>query len=59
MNLHDFDIAEEAKREATQQMTIETARNFYANGASIELIAKSLKMSIEEIQKIIQEPVEA
>lgn len=33
---------------------IEDARNFYANGASIELIAKSLKMTEEQVRKIVK-----
>lgn len=42
---------------AFQQGAIEAAKSFYANGASLELIAKSLKMSIEEVEKIVKEPV--
>lgn len=57
MNLHDRDIKKAAKTEGIlegmQQQDIEDAKNFYANGASIELIAKSLKMTEEEVQKIV------
>ena len=59
MNLHDRDIKKIAKEEGIlegkQQKTIEAAKNFYANGASIELIAKSLHMTKEEVQKIVDE----
>ena len=37
---------------AKQKQKTEAARNFYANGASIELIAKSLKMTIDEVREI-------
>ncbi len=40
-----------------QEKAIEDARSFYANGASIELIAKSLKMTEEEVLRIVNEPV--
>ena len=34
---------------------IEAARSFYANGVSVELIAKSLNMTIEQVKKIISD----
>ena len=40
--------------EGAQQKAIEDARAFYENGASIELIAKSLKMTEEEVKEIVQ-----
>ena len=39
------------------EKAIEDARSFYSNGVSIEIIAKSLNMSIEEVENIIKEPV--
>ena len=39
----------------SSQKTIEAAKSFYANGVSIEVIAKSLKMTEEQVQKIISE----
>ena len=65
MNLHDRDIIKRTQKEAMaigiaegqQQKAIEAARNFYANGASIELIAKSLKMTVEQVEEIIKHPV--
>lgn len=40
-------------QQGEQKRAIEDARNLYANKVPIETIAKSLKMTIEEIQKII------
>ena len=37
--------------------SIEAAKSFYANGVSVELIAKSLKMTEEEVWKIVKAPV--
>ncbi len=36
-----------------QEKAVEAARSFYANGVSIELIAKSLNMQVEEVKKIV------
>ena len=38
---------------AVLEKTYETARNFYRNGASLELISKSLNLSEEKVQEII------
>ncbi len=61
MNLHDHDIRYEAHAEGVaegeQKKAVEAAKNFYANGASIELIAKSLEMTEEQVQEIVKEPV--
>ena len=59
---YDYDLdmqvkAEEAREEGQQQKAIEAARNFYANGASIELIAKSLKMTEEQVREIVNKTV--
>ena len=43
---YDFDAGKEAK-------AIEDAKSFYANGVSIELIAKSLNMTIEHVKEIV------
>jgi len=37
----------------TQQKAVEDARSFYANGASIELISKSLNMPVDKVRKIV------
>ena len=47
----------EAREEGIQQKAIEDAKSFYVNGASIELIAKSLKMSIEQVQEIVKDVI--
>ena len=46
--------------EGKTDANIEAARNFYANGASIELIAKSLNMTLDDVREITKdvEPVE-
>ncbi len=49
---YDFDAGKEAGQ---KQKAIEDAKSFYANGASIELIAKSLKMPINQIQDIVKD----
>ena len=36
---------------------IEDARSFYENGASIELIAKSLHMTKEQVREIVETQV--
>ena len=48
---------EEAREEAKLQQSIEDAISFYANGASIELIAKSLHMTEEQVLEIVKETV--
>jgi len=40
-----------------EEKAIEAARSFYANGDSIELIAKSLGMTIEQVKDIVTEEV--
>lgn len=45
---YDFDAGKEAK-------AVEDARSFYSNGASIELIAKSLNMTIERVKEIVKD----
>ena len=67
MNLHDYDITTMAKEvgreeglvEGARKNAIENARNLYANGASIELISKSLKMSEDEIKELTKDIVPA
>ena len=69
MNLHDRDITKRARQEGIElgikqgisqgvsQKAMEAARNFFANGASIELIAKSLNMSESEIRELTKDIV--
>ena len=42
-------------QEGAQQKALELAKSFYSNGASVELIAKSLGMPVEQVEKIIEE----
>ena len=43
--------------QGAKQKAIEAARDLYANGVSIEIIAKSLKMTVEQVEKIVKQPV--
>ncbi|MBO4704642.1 MAG: hypothetical protein J5647_02780 [Spirochaetaceae bacterium] len=45
------------RSEGKEEKAIEDARSFYANGASIELIAKSLGMTIEQVKAIVTSEV--
>lgn len=47
---YSFDAGKEA---GLQEKAKEDARSFYANGASIELIAKSLNMPIDKVKEIV------
>lgn len=42
------------KQQGARQQAVEDARSFFANGVSVEIIAKSLGMSVEEAQKIVE-----
>ena len=44
---------EDGMEKGMQQKTIEAVAGLYQNGVSIEVIAKSLNMTIEDVQKII------
>ena len=39
--------------ETEARVKVETVVNFYKNGASLELISKSTKMTIEEVKNIL------
>ena len=63
---YDFESGKEAGIEigkeagislGAEQKAVEDARSFYANGASIELIAKSLNMTPEQIKEIVKDLV--
>ena len=47
----------EGESKGRSEKAIEAARSFYSNGVSLEIIAKSLNMTVEEVDKIIKEPV--
>ena len=53
---YDFDAGKEAGK---YEKAIEAAKNLYTNGVSIELIAKSLNMTIEQIKEIVFEAQKA
>ncbi|MBR1640672.1 MAG: hypothetical protein IJ688_14955, partial [Treponema sp.] len=46
---------EEGKADGSQQKAIEAVKGFYANGVSVEIIAKSLGMSVEEVNALIKD----
>ncbi|MBQ1628739.1 MAG: hypothetical protein II098_06235, partial [Treponema sp.] len=53
---YDLDAGrEEGIAIGAQQKAVEDARSFYANGASIELISKSLNMTIEQVKEIVRD----
>ena len=61
---YKMDIAvkqEEARAEGIaegqQKKAVEDARSFYANGASIELISKSMNMTPEQVKEIVKDLV--
>ena len=55
---YDYDLDMEVKaQEAAENKAEEAARSFYANGVSIEIIAKSLHMSEEQVREIVNEPI--
>lgn len=37
--------------------SVEDARSFYANGVSLEVIAKSLNMTVEKVREIVKDLV--
>ena len=41
--------------EGAKKQIIEDAKSFYANGASIELIANSLKITLDEVKEIVKD----
>ncbi len=47
--------AEEAREEGARENALENARKFYINGVSIDIISKSLGMSVEEIREIVKD----
>ena len=42
------------REEGSKQTAIENAKNFYANGVSVEIIAKSLGMTEEQVKEIVR-----
>ena len=40
-----------------EQKSVEAARSLYANGVSLEVIAKSLNISVERVREIVKTPM--
>ncbi|MBR1638662.1 MAG: hypothetical protein IJ688_04675 [Treponema sp.] len=62
MSLTEFDEElfirnryEEGKADGSQSVKNEAAKNLHANGVSVEVIAKSLGMPVEEVNALIKE----
>ena len=54
---YKMDIAvkkEEAFQDGQEAKAIEAAKSFYANGVSVEIIAKALKMTQEQVLQIVK-----
>ncbi len=49
---------QDSKREGRKEAKMEDARSFYANGVSVEIIAKSLGMTIEQVKDIVKDSVQ-
>ena len=47
---------EEGRAEGREEKAVEDARSFYANGVYIDIIAKSLNMTEEQLKEIVSEP---
>jgi len=41
------------KKMGREEMGVESAKNLYANGVSVEIIAKSLGMTEEQVKEIV------
>ncbi len=53
---YKMDIAvkkEEAFQDGVEAKAVEDARSFYSNGVAIEIIAKSLHMTEDQVRKIV------
>ena len=57
---YKMDIAvkkEEAFQDGQEAKAIEAAKSFYDNGVSVEIIAKSLKMTQEQVLQIVRSKI--
>ena len=50
---------QQGMQQGAQQKAIEDARSFYANGVSVDIIAKSLNMTVDQVKQIISESARA
>ena len=55
MNLHDRDIIRAAKKEASYETAIETAKKFLAMGLSVEQVSQGTGLALEEVEKLKSE----
>ena len=56
---YDYDDGKAAGIQiGAQQKAVEDARSFYANGVSVEIIAKSLGMTIEQVEDIVKDSIQ-
>ena len=46
---------QQGMQQGAQQKAIEDARSFYANGVSVDIIAKSLNMTMDQVKEIVSE----
>ncbi|MBP5447501.1 MAG: hypothetical protein J6X95_05300 [Treponema sp.] len=46
---------EEGRKEGARQNALEAAQNLYANGVSVDIIAKSLNMTEDQVKEIVCE----
>ena len=53
-DLYDKNRRKEGYDEGAQAKAVEAAKNLYNNGVSIEIIAKSLEMTIEQVKEIVK-----
>ena len=56
---YDYDDGKEAGIiQGRQEKAVEAAKSFYANGVSVELIAKSLQMTVEQVENIVKDTIQ-
>lgn len=52
-----YEMFDRIESRGEQRKAIEDVKSFYANGVSVELIAKSMNMTIEQVQDIVKDVV--
>ena len=52
--LYERNRKREAYEEGREDKTIEATKNLYKNGVSVELISKSLNISIEQVKELVK-----
>ena len=51
------DGLDNSEQQGMKKQAVEDAKNFYANDVSIEIITKSLNITLEEVQEIMKDIV--